>query len=449
MELARRAGLRRPRRHAAARAGSRPTLPTASSSGSVRPRATCTTASGSSSSARPTGRRRSCAPARSSRRPRTRRSGRRRCGSSPTGSTCRGRRSRGSRRAGAGAGAVGRAEPPQAARGGRPARARRARGRRRASRSSSPRSRRSRRSTSTTRSTGASASVARRGRRPRTRSSSRCARSSTPAPTGSDRRADRQGAAAAAARAEAAARAPGRPTSRVRPSCRRTSRRCGRRSRSSREPVRGRRSQALGRTRAVRVAVLARAASDRRALLAAPAVAHEPRDTGFPLCYLTTTGRRTGEPRTVPLLHVADGERVVLIASNWGRPASSGLGAQPRGAPRRACRSTASSGSARRATADEEPATGAGGRVPGLRRLPAAHRTRDPGVRARARLTFAQESVDSWAIEHPRGLRRQLPGPRALPNTPAHGPDRGGAPLAAAVPAPRSLGHAPGSASAA
>ena len=40
--------------------------------------------------------------------------------------------------------------------------------------------------------------------------------------------------------------------------------------------------------------------------------------TGFPLCYLTTTGRRTGEPRTVPLLHVADGDRIVLIASNWG-----------------------------------------------------------------------------------------------------------------------------------
>ena len=41
--------------------------------------------------------------------------------------------------------------------------------------------------------------------------------------------------------------------------------------------------------------------------------------TDFPLCYLTTTGRRTGELRTVPLLHVADGERVVVIASNWGR----------------------------------------------------------------------------------------------------------------------------------
>jgi deazaflavin-dependent oxidoreductase (nitroreductase family) len=41
--------------------------------------------------------------------------------------------------------------------------------------------------------------------------------------------------------------------------------------------------------------------------------------TTFPLCYLTTTGRRTGESRTVPLLHVSDGDRIVLIASNWGR----------------------------------------------------------------------------------------------------------------------------------
>lgn len=41
--------------------------------------------------------------------------------------------------------------------------------------------------------------------------------------------------------------------------------------------------------------------------------------SGFPLCFLTTVGRRTGELRTVPLLHVADGQTVVLIASNWGR----------------------------------------------------------------------------------------------------------------------------------
>ncbi len=40
--------------------------------------------------------------------------------------------------------------------------------------------------------------------------------------------------------------------------------------------------------------------------------------TGFPLCYLTVRGRRSGEDRVVPLLYVADGDRVVLIASNWG-----------------------------------------------------------------------------------------------------------------------------------
>lgn len=41
--------------------------------------------------------------------------------------------------------------------------------------------------------------------------------------------------------------------------------------------------------------------------------------TDFPLCYVTVRGRNSGEPRTVPLLHVRDGERVVLIASNWGK----------------------------------------------------------------------------------------------------------------------------------
>lgn len=41
--------------------------------------------------------------------------------------------------------------------------------------------------------------------------------------------------------------------------------------------------------------------------------------TGFPLCYLTVTGRKSSLPRSVPLLYVADGERVVVIASNWGK----------------------------------------------------------------------------------------------------------------------------------
>jgi len=41
--------------------------------------------------------------------------------------------------------------------------------------------------------------------------------------------------------------------------------------------------------------------------------------TDFPLCYLTTTGRRTGESRTAALLYVSDGGRAVVIASNFGR----------------------------------------------------------------------------------------------------------------------------------
>jgi deazaflavin-dependent oxidoreductase (nitroreductase family) len=38
----------------------------------------------------------------------------------------------------------------------------------------------------------------------------------------------------------------------------------------------------------------------------------------FPLCFLTTTGRHSGEPRTVPLYYVkADGIPAV-VATNWG-----------------------------------------------------------------------------------------------------------------------------------
>jgi deazaflavin-dependent oxidoreductase (nitroreductase family) len=35
---------------------------------------------------------------------------------------------------------------------------------------------------------------------------------------------------------------------------------------------------------------------------------------------LTTTGRRTGEPRTTPMMFHRDGERVLVIASNVGAP---------------------------------------------------------------------------------------------------------------------------------
>jgi deazaflavin-dependent oxidoreductase (nitroreductase family) len=39
---------------------------------------------------------------------------------------------------------------------------------------------------------------------------------------------------------------------------------------------------------------------------------------GAPVLLLTTRGRRSGQPRTAPLLYLADGDRVVIVASKGG-----------------------------------------------------------------------------------------------------------------------------------
>jgi F420H(2)-dependent quinone reductase len=41
---------------------------------------------------------------------------------------------------------------------------------------------------------------------------------------------------------------------------------------------------------------------------------------GVPVCLVTTTGRKSGLPRTVPLLYLRDGNNVVLVASQGGLP---------------------------------------------------------------------------------------------------------------------------------
>lgn len=41
--------------------------------------------------------------------------------------------------------------------------------------------------------------------------------------------------------------------------------------------------------------------------------------TGLPVVMLTTTGARTGRRRVAPVVGLADGERVVVIASNFGQ----------------------------------------------------------------------------------------------------------------------------------
>ncbi|HOU42323.1 MAG TPA: nitroreductase family deazaflavin-dependent oxidoreductase [Promineifilum sp.] len=41
--------------------------------------------------------------------------------------------------------------------------------------------------------------------------------------------------------------------------------------------------------------------------------------SGLPVLAVTTTGAKSGQPRTVPLVAVPDGDRLILIASNWGQ----------------------------------------------------------------------------------------------------------------------------------
>jgi F420H(2)-dependent quinone reductase len=40
--------------------------------------------------------------------------------------------------------------------------------------------------------------------------------------------------------------------------------------------------------------------------------------TGAPICLVTTTGRRSGRLRTVPLVYVPDGDDLVVVASRGG-----------------------------------------------------------------------------------------------------------------------------------
>ncbi len=44
------------------------------------------------------------------------------------------------------------------------------------------------------------------------------------------------------------------------------------------------------------------------------------RSAAGPMLLLTTTGRKSGEPRTTPLLYLPDGDGFAVVGSNGGRP---------------------------------------------------------------------------------------------------------------------------------
>jgi len=40
----------------------------------------------------------------------------------------------------------------------------------------------------------------------------------------------------------------------------------------------------------------------------------------MPIIFLTTTGAKSGIPRSIPVLCIPDGENLILVGSNWGNP---------------------------------------------------------------------------------------------------------------------------------
>ena len=107
-----------------------------------------------------------------------------------------------------------------------------------------------------------------------------------------------------------------------------------------------------------------------------------------PICLVEHRGRRTGKLRTTPLVYLRDGDELVVVASQAGRPqhplwyrnieADPDVTVQIRGDRRPMRARTADAGRARAAVA------AAGGALQRLRLLPVVDRPRDPRRGARA-----------------------------------------------------------------
>src|SRR6058998_878917 len=99
---------------------------------------------------------------------------------------------------------------------------------------------------------------------------------------------------------------------------------------------------------------------------------------GVTTLLLTTTGRRTGQPRTTPLIYGRAGDRYLIVASRGGAPAHRDRGREGG------------------ALEDDDRDLAA------LRRVPAADRARDPGRDPRAHLIDIHKRASAGGAPAPR-----------------------------------------------
>ena len=104
---------------------------------------------------------------------------------------------------------------------------------------------------------------------------------------------------------------------------------------------------------------------------------------GAPICLVTTTGKRSGQPRTVALLYLPDGDDVVLVASKGGMSKSPAwyhnMMANPEVARADRRDDPADARAARVGCREGGAVAAAGGDVSRLRRLPGADDAQHPG----------------------------------------------------------------------
>jgi deazaflavin-dependent oxidoreductase (nitroreductase family) len=127
---------------------------------------------------------------------------------------------------------------------------------------------------------------------------------------------------------------------------------------------------------------------------------------GVATLLLTTTGRRSGESRTTPLIYGRDGDRYLVVASRGGAPEHPGWYQNLAAHPEIQVQVMADRFKARAPHGDPRGEAGAleddGCDLAGLRRIPGQDGARDPSRHHRARLRRVQRGAAAGRRRRPR-----------------------------------------------